>query len=229
MIIWLASYPRSGNTFFRLVLRQVFGLNTYSVYNEFGVDDRQVQLVGGATADNLDDLAKGPEPCVVKTHELPGADTHPAIYLVRDGRDVIVSYAHYEHARAMQGAGGPAEPPRDPLAIMRDLIVHEQSFGGWGAHVERWLERVPAPVLVRFDQLVADPVRVTANAMAAAGAPVRQGNTATLPTFERLRRDMPQFFRTGRSGAYATEMPTVLQSLFSQRYGHVMRRLGYLT
>ena len=30
--IWLASYPRSGNTFLRIVLAQVFGLKTASVY-----------------------------------------------------------------------------------------------------------------------------------------------------------------------------------------------------
>ena len=32
MIIWVASYPRSGNTLFRLLLNRLWGLPTYSVY-----------------------------------------------------------------------------------------------------------------------------------------------------------------------------------------------------
>ena len=34
MIVWLASYPRSGNTFLRLVLHRLFGVPTYSVYED---------------------------------------------------------------------------------------------------------------------------------------------------------------------------------------------------
>ena len=32
MIIWLASYPRSGNTMFRMMLNKVFGSKTYTKY-----------------------------------------------------------------------------------------------------------------------------------------------------------------------------------------------------
>ena len=31
--IWLASYPRSGNTFLRIILQSVFDLPSYSAYN----------------------------------------------------------------------------------------------------------------------------------------------------------------------------------------------------
>src|SRR5262252_5675644 len=31
--IWLASYPRSGNTFLRILLQNLFRLPTYSIYN----------------------------------------------------------------------------------------------------------------------------------------------------------------------------------------------------
>ncbi len=43
MIVWLASYPRSGNTFLRLVLHRLFGVPTYSVYED---DDPVAQRVG---------------------------------------------------------------------------------------------------------------------------------------------------------------------------------------
>jgi hypothetical protein len=32
LIVWLASYPRSGNTYFRVVLNRVFGIGAYTLY-----------------------------------------------------------------------------------------------------------------------------------------------------------------------------------------------------
>lgn len=37
MIVWLASYPRSGNTFRRIVLHRLYGVPTYVVYDVDGV------------------------------------------------------------------------------------------------------------------------------------------------------------------------------------------------
>ena len=38
MIIWLSSYPRSGNTFFRIVAHQIFGISTYSGFQSGNAD-----------------------------------------------------------------------------------------------------------------------------------------------------------------------------------------------
>src|SRR5690348_17690471 len=98
MIIWLASYPRSGNTFYRILLNHLFGVSTQSVYNDPLFEERPElsELVGHAHNDrSLHELASSPRAYFVKTHELPNCDTYPAIYLVRDGRDALVSYAHY--------------------------------------------------------------------------------------------------------------------------------------
>lgn len=91
-VIWLASYPRSGNTLLRTILWQCFGLPSGSVYP----DD-----LGGnrALADYVGHIERGPNrettfPVgsipMMKTHEFPKDRGH-AIYVIRDGRDVIVS------------------------------------------------------------------------------------------------------------------------------------------
>jgi hypothetical protein len=36
MIVWLASYPRSGNTFVRTLLHSAFGLESYSLHCDEG-------------------------------------------------------------------------------------------------------------------------------------------------------------------------------------------------
>jgi len=83
-MIWLASYPRSGNTFFRIILHEVYGIKSVAYTGPF--------------------MEKGdysPEEYpVIKTHllpdQLPEDDKTPSIYLVRDGRDAIVSMAHHK-------------------------------------------------------------------------------------------------------------------------------------
>jgi hypothetical protein len=96
VIVWLASYPRSGNTFLRVVLHNVYGVPTYSVYED---DDPVAQRVGPALvgyrprpADRTL-MTDSTDPYFVKTHKRRKADGHPAICLVRDGRDAVVSHA----------------------------------------------------------------------------------------------------------------------------------------
>src|SRR5262249_16232902 len=103
MIVWLASYPRSGNTFLRVALHALYGVPTYSVYDD---DDPVAQRAGPAL------LASPPSPApppamrdspgthFVKTHKRRKPDGCPAIYLVRDGRDAVVSHARLRASEA---------------------------------------------------------------------------------------------------------------------------------
>src|SRR5688500_12909796 len=46
-VVWVASYPRSGNTFLRTVLHQCFGLKSGSVYvHDFGGSHAVEDVVG---------------------------------------------------------------------------------------------------------------------------------------------------------------------------------------
>jgi len=99
MIIWLASYPRSGNTLVRLVLAQVYGYNTYSLYNDPDLRDMGMADIlhqKDFLREGIVEYENAEKPYFVKTHLLPHADdTNKAIYIVRDGRDTLVSHAHY--------------------------------------------------------------------------------------------------------------------------------------
>src|SRR5438270_5605135 len=99
--VWIASYPRSGNTFLRIILERVFSLPSYSVYYSEGGKHRD------ASAEALQDAPRLPAdwksrvtdsvtapPVMIKTHDLP-ADSGPAIFIARDGRAAIHSYYHY--------------------------------------------------------------------------------------------------------------------------------------
>jgi len=95
VIVWVASYPRSGTTFARIPLHYLVGISRRTVY-PIANDVRTIQPVIGQLPSeiSLPEMAAAPEHFFVKTHELPGEDDWPAIYLVRDGRDALLSDAH---------------------------------------------------------------------------------------------------------------------------------------
>jgi hypothetical protein len=58
MVIWLASYPRSGNWFARIAFKHLFGLTTNSVYDENRPNDRPLRdLIGNPLDMTLEEMA----------------------------------------------------------------------------------------------------------------------------------------------------------------------------
>jgi hypothetical protein len=82
MIIWIASYPRSGNSLLRQILHSTMGLPS-------SPDAGQAPAAG--------------ELVLVKTH-LPPVDDQPALYVVRDGRAAISSFLRFERHHSPESA-----------------------------------------------------------------------------------------------------------------------------
>src|SRR5207247_5736613 len=82
-------------------------------------------------------------------------------------------------------------------------------------------------VIVRFDDLIADPFRQLRRAMAGIGLVPAETATAQAPAFEDLHRLGPLFFARGRTGAWRDDLPAELHRLFWRRHGHAMRALGF--
>jgi hypothetical protein len=149
----------------------------------------------------------------------------PAIYLVSDGRDALVSHAHFvmAHDRNIP----PHEKPHHFESILRALITSDASFGGWSGNVSAWLERKILTLVIRFEALIADPFEVVRQALAAVGYSVPAIASGTIPTFDEMHAKAPTIFRKGRVNSWKEEIPETLPALFWERHGDVMRRLGY--
>ncbi|MGC1275433.1 MAG: sulfotransferase domain-containing protein [Planctomycetaceae bacterium] len=221
MLVWLASYPRSGNTFLRIILREVFGVETYSLYRETeetcpvaaGGMDRQ-ETDGPSAGDPYDvaRYADRAELDVVKTHH-PPFDDRQAIYVIRDGREAISSYFHYLRDIDHKDS--------DMLAVIAGLV----SFGSWGDHVRRWdpLSR-PNTLLLRFERLVADPIgHIPLLAEFLDIAPIGD----RIPTFEELHQIAPKFFRSGRTDSWRSQFSPNELSLLEALHGDVLAEYGY--
>jgi hypothetical protein len=224
MLIWLASYPRSGNTFFRALVKHVYGLSSYEVYDWGERSPSPIKDITGGTSAPLTiaEMAASDRLFLVKTHDLPGED-FPAIYLVRDGRDALVSHAHFVLEYDLR-------LPREPERVretLQSLISSEHSFGGWSRNVREWTQRSTPTVVVRFEDLVARPLDELRKAVAGVGLTLPEQRTDDLPTFGHLNAQVPAFFRRGEVGSWRDEMPDDLHKLFWAHHGAMMKQLGY--
>ena len=218
-VIWLASFPRSGNTFFRIVLDQVYGIPSGHL--------RPPEMREEGWEKDLDYL-------VVKTHlrpkDLSPSDTDiPAVYIVRDGRDAIVSISHHRSDIVVPGS--------DYLQNMEEAIRAQQGsfFGGWSRNVEDWLKR--STIVIRFEELIHNPIESVQKLNSLLDLP--EPKAERLPTFDDLKTKpmrygrqsdadwRKKFFRRGKVGAGKDEMPELMQQLFWDLHGETMEKLGY--
>jgi hypothetical protein len=232
LIVWLASYPRSGNTYLRVVLHALYGVPTYSVYDD---DDPVAQRVGVGLVgyepkpEDRARMAESDEVHFVKTHKRRKADGHPAIYLVRDGRDAVVSHARLR-ASIDDPSGRRSFESFLHVEITRPFIESQPSSGPWGGNVLSWLRNAAAPVvLLRYEDLIADAAKAAAEVVSSLMLRLLPVAGAVVPRFGDLHGIDPTFFRRGVVGSHRDEMPPDLHDLFWARPENAaaMRLLGY--
>lgn len=215
-----------GNTFLRIVLKQLYGIRTSVVYDVDGVAARLGADMVGFTERpaGFDAMRESAEVHFVKTHRQRDDQIHesdPAICLVRDGRDAIVSWARLNTE---------ADPGRYE-AELHEMISREDKVGtgGWGTNVLSWLHP-PAPhrPVLRYEDLIRDPRASVEAVMASVAAHLRPLPDARIPSFAELRQADDRFFRRGHTATHRDELPDALHELFWSRPDNraAMRLLG---
>lgn len=222
MIVWLASYPRSGNTLVRLMLKQVWGLGSYSIYGDEGdiTNPAMASQVGHESMgrpfhEAYPRMAAAEDLYLLKTHEIP-IDAGKAIYVVRDGRAASRSYCHY--CRDFNGI-------TDDAANLRDIILGFTSFGSWSNHLDLWdpLNR-PNTLLLRYEDLLAEPgvqIRRISEFLKIEPRQVWQNS------FEELSRLEPRYFRAASGNRPEDALAGPDLELFWMLHGPWMRSLQY--
>ncbi|HEX6685575.1 MAG TPA: sulfotransferase domain-containing protein [Candidatus Limnocylindrales bacterium] len=227
MIVWVASFPRSGNTFMRIVMNRRYGVETSVIYDLDGVADRLGPGLIGAVdrAGSIAEMRRSADTFFVKTHRQLDEDVDAldgAICLVRDGRDALVSWARLSSEDDPSGFG-----PKLQEMVLRDDL---RGTGSWGRNVLSWVQPLKANrVLVRYEDLVETPAETIDRAMALVAPSFDPDVHALIPTLADLREVDGKFFRRGRVGSYRDELPEDLHRLFWSRPDNAaaMELLGY--
>jgi len=287
---WLTSYPKSGNTWLRILLanlctprdrpadindiestdsiasaRQPFDAlmmiesgvlladeitalrpRLYSYLAE--IDDTDADTVPG----QLDRLPAR----FVKTHDAygltPGGEpmmggssaAAGAILIVRDPRDVAVSFAHHL-SRNVDSVVARMADPRFALAAGSARCSHQfpQLLTDWSGFNRSWLDQRDVPVLlVRYEDLAAATAETLQRVLAFANCPTdcdavrRAVAKSALPELQRqerargFREAPPQcsaFFRRGLVGGWKDSLTQAQARRIEVEHQAMMERLGY--
>lgn len=219
-MIWLASYPRSGNTLLRTILHHCFGIESYHDEPETRVwSDPELQTDIGFAGVWKD----GPEESsgsfsgthLVKTHGSP-SDNNPAIYIVRDPRFATESY--FQFLKAQSSSKYPS---------ILEIILGAEYYGDWSDHVMRWTSRT-APTLVLHYEDLASPSATTLESIASF-----IGHRGSIKewsvSFAQLHERDPVMFRKGFVSEWTRpeHWSKVDEALLIALHGNTMMRMGY--
>lgn len=180
MIIWLASYPKSGNTWWRLLLNGYYTgvVNINAMTYCRGDNDRYFTqaLCPSTTLTQKDAAILRPaallhavaavsqRPLFMKTHHanlsmdgipsIPEALTKAAIYIVRDPRDVVLSCARHFGLSIDESI----DALNDKQRVIGETPEMIHALGDWTLHVQSWTnQKTEYPVLaVRYEDMLND-------------------------------------------------------------------------
>jgi Sulfotransferase domain len=270
-LVWLASYPKSGNTWLRAFLANYFidgpepvsinemqkissGDSSAPAYADLGRCSPATLSAAQVVAlreRHLERISHNGQTNFVKTHNahiriggrwlIPARLTRAAIYIIRDPRDLVLSYADHF---GLDTAGAAAAIASAQNRVPTNSRTVMQFLGNWSDHVKRWARAKEFPVLVlRYEDMLADPEACFERVLRQIGAPVDAAVLAQATRFSSFdvlaaqeeetgfrEKGAPQarFFRKGVSGQWRDALPDDIIARITAEHGAVMKRHGYL-
>lgn len=245
--VFLVSYPRSGNTWLRFLLGNLIDPENPVTFSN--IESRVPEIYF-----NRDRFLRAlPRPRMLKSHESFQPHYPHVIYIVRDPRDVAVSYYHHNVKTRNLGEDYPIE-----RFVLRFIAGDfDRKFGTWRDNVLSWLAargENPNFIMVRYEDLKSDTdgtLRTIVGFLQRCSfRPIVSDSAALLraielSTPERMReleareagnwvltkntRSDKPFIRTAVAGGWKSQLPAESVAAIESAWGDLMRRLGYAT
>jgi hypothetical protein len=183
MIVWLASYPKSGNTWVRLFLSNLLSSEKDFSINNNNISQFPLRSHFKNITDNVNDQGEFAKHCVraqeiinqdnklkfLKTHNAfwnwGGGDytftdkknTLGVIYIARDPRNVITSVLNYYHKESYNHAL--------EFMIENKVLGGDNSeiglptiVGSWSNHYKSWKKFNKNYLIIKYENLLKDPL-----------------------------------------------------------------------
>ncbi|MGC9504009.1 sulfotransferase domain-containing protein [Baaleninema sp.] len=231
--VFVVGYPKSGNSWFQnLITGLVYGVNP-------------AQAPDTIVQDLVPDIhykryyRRYSTPMFFKSHFPPNPNYRKVVYLLRDGRDVMVSY--YRFLEAMRSRSNQTVDFLNMVKTGEGLFLNYK----WHLHVEKWLENPynSEIITIRYEDMLERPVdeleRLCQFLDFEASRDVLEDVTAAA-SFQSLRKKEEQFGlnnpgwpkdkffnRRGKAGSYKDEMPPEVLEAFVEEAGDTLKKFGY--
>jgi hypothetical protein len=235
--IFIVSYPKSGNTWMRFLIGNYLTGNECSFKNCHRITP-DIHM-------NPDRCKEIDRPRFIKSHA-PFQPQYPkVIYIVRDARDVAVSY--YYHALKHRSI----EESTSFESFVDDFNNGAvDSFGTWSNHVSSWLDGKDEDqlLLVRYESMLDDSARELSRVLSFSGIDIDEAaveSAAEASDFKNMQRQekeqysevdvLPKsdsskrFLRSGKRGDWEAHFSEELLHSFLSKHGDALNRLGYNT
>lgn len=165
------------------------------------------------------------DPCEVVLRPELAAITH-RVYVLRDGRDVVDSMAHHV-VRPELRALRPEYRYASVAQVYADRPLLASYARRWAEHVASWLRLRERFVLVRLEELAADPGAVAAKVAHALGLAIDADAIGEQVSFRSLQLDAPGHLRRGESGGWRDAFSAAHRADFDAAAGYVLAAAGY--
>lgn len=177
MIIWIASYPKSGNTWVRLFLENYFskiknnfyfdGFPNHDHFKKLNINHKNFKEIINNWKMLQDYQNLNSKINILKTHNAlctigknkftTYENTLGAIYLVRDPRDVVVSYSNHLGINVEEVTKKILDPYAcEIMKVFNDEISYSL-MSTWSNHYNSWLSDIGREFLIiKYEDLVND-------------------------------------------------------------------------
>jgi len=225
--VFVCGYPKSGNTWFQHMTAAV----VYGADIEHSPDTLLNDLVPDVHYRKF--YRRYGEKSFFKSHDLPRPQYRNVVYLLRDGRDAMVSYFH--HLSAISG----------PVDFYEMVKTGRGLPGKWHEHVEAFLANPHGArmIVIRYEELKRDPLEQLRRFCEFSGIERSEAVLARAvekTTFDKMRlkeqktgwetpgwpKDKP-FIRRGAVGSFVDEMPANVLKAFMEDARRTLSAHGY--
>ncbi len=233
--LFLVSFPKAGVTWLTFIMANVHlkmsGINqkiTFFNIDDFIPDIQQTRFL-------KETILPFPGHRVIKSHAEYNSFYKKIIYLIRDPRDVMVSY--YWFLKKLS-------------AFSDDLsgLIHSQQYGieAWCRHVQGWVEKPPASDkidFIRYEDMKLKPLKVLTRIYTLLGYNIPDAvleESIELSSFENMKKleayynhggdfRFPEFefVRKGKSGGYKSEISPMDLEVINQTASRWLKLFGY--